>query len=181
MLVISCFVLIQIWLGLESLSLCVRRWLLKPLCARKVLVQCGRDGGCCRRLRHSAFPVLPAFLSCNNPVGFMVLCATSTYRCLPLWSVHSCLFPWVVADAKGFQWHFESVFEVLLLASKGVFAMSEFAKTRVSWGADGPPCELHGLPSVAGSASRWSGCWKGWLGWKPLVSRVGKIPDFRHK
>ena len=42
------------------------------------------DGGCCRRLRGSAFSVLSALLSCSNPVGFMGLFATAN-RCPSLW------------------------------------------------------------------------------------------------
>ena len=54
---------------------------MRPICARKVLVQCGQgDGGCCRRLGGSAFPVLSALLSCSNPVVFMGLCATAYRR-----------------------------------------------------------------------------------------------------
>ena len=60
------------------------------------------DGGCCRRLKGSAFPVLAALLSCRNPFGFMGLCATAN-RCPTLCSLHSCLLPRVVADAEGFQ------------------------------------------------------------------------------
>ena len=60
------------------------------------------DGGCCWRLRGFRFPVLPALLSCSNPVGFMGLCATVN-RCPPLWSFHSCLLPRVVADVEDFQ------------------------------------------------------------------------------
>ena len=60
------------------------------------------DGGCCRRLGGSAFPVLPALRSCSNPVGFMGL-STNANRCPPLWSVHSCLFPRVMPDTEGFQ------------------------------------------------------------------------------
>ena len=33
-----------------------------------------------------------------------------------------------MADVEGFQRHFESVFKALLLASKGAFAMLEFAE-----------------------------------------------------
>ena len=38
------------------------------------------DGGCCQRLGGSNFPVLPALLTCSNPVGFMGLCAT-VHKC----------------------------------------------------------------------------------------------------
>ena len=41
------------------------------------------NGGCCQRLGGTAFPVLPALLSCNNPVGFMGLWTTAN-SCPPL-------------------------------------------------------------------------------------------------
>ena len=122
---------------------------------RKVLVQRGQgDGGCCRRLGGSAFPVLPALLSCSNPISFMGLC-TTVNRCLPLCSVHSCLLPRVVADAEAFS-------DTLRVSLKCFFwpprerlpcwsSPNEFLAESIVQHVN---YSVHGLHSIAESASR---------------------------
>lgn len=69
------------------------------------------------------------FLSCLHcSVAVILLFCTTANGCSPLESFHSILLWWVVTDVEGFHWSFESVFEVLLLASRGAFAMLKFAK-----------------------------------------------------
>ena len=89
------------WLG-ESVSVGAEMASEANLCLKGSGAVWTGDGGMLSETLTLCFSSLACIAQLQQSCWLMVLCATA-YRCLPLWSVHSCLFPQVVADAKSFQ------------------------------------------------------------------------------
>ena len=85
----------------------MRRWLTRPIRARKVRWQLGQgmtgdEGDVILRIAGSGFPGLPPLLCCSGPVGLAYLGAF-VHGGTPLGPVHGGLFPGVGGEGKRFQ------------------------------------------------------------------------------
>ncbi len=110
-------------------------------------------------------------LSCAAQLLWFCLLSGSWRHCIHL--IATAASPWLLASIRcDWCWRFLARLSVYLCSvSSGLLGRVSQSKVRqrgVSSEANGLACELHCLPSVAGSASWWYGCLGHFLWWARL-------------